>query len=726
MTHREQPDNHNRETVAGWYRLLLDALPHGVQINDCRGVITYSNKAHHQLLGYPDNELIGRHIWDFCTDPADRTRLRGYLRQLVAEQPSPEPYRIKNRHRDGHCIELQVDWDYERDASGELTGFVSGITDVTARQQTEEVLQQRAHSLTLLLEVSKALSATLDPAVILQAAVDGLTRLSGLDTAAVYLLEERSLELWATTPSLPPDFPEEMRFAPLAEHPHIGRTIETAEPQQIPDPKSVKLTPAERAVFEQRQLRTALFVPLVAEEQVIGVFIVGSIDVPVVISREIIALSTTLSNLTALAVRNAQLYRHDRQRATELQQALNDRLQAENERKKLQEALLQAQKMESIGRLAGGIAHDFNNMLSVILGHAELALRKVSDDHAVCPHLQQIRKATERSADLTRQLLGFARKQTIAPRLVDLNRLIENMLNMLQRLLGENIDLVWRPAPDPGMVMLDPSQVDQLLINLCVNARDAIDGPGKVTIETGSTRFDENYCTAHPGFQPGEYMILAVSDDGIGMDKKTLDNIFEPYFTTKTSGKGTGLGLSTVYGIVKQNGGFINVSSEPGRGSCFKVYLCRRQAADPPEIGPPAEQPASLEGHETILLVEDEQKVLDIEQEILEGYGYRVLPAASPQAAIALAEECGERIHLLITDVVMPQMNGQQLVEHLQPLLPGLKVLFLSGYTANVIAHHGVLHEGVIFLGKPFSKEQLAEKVRQSLLGISDPAPTGK
>lgn len=572
----------------------------------------------------------------------------------------------------------------------------------------------------LLLEVSKRLSATLEPAVILQAAVDGLTRLSGLDTAAVYLLVDQHLHLWATTPPLPRDFPEELRFMPLAEHPHIGRAIMSAEFQLLPDYKNTTLTSAEQEVCEQRRLRTVLFVPLVAEEQVIGVFIVGSIDVPVVVSQEIIALSTALSHLTALAVKNAQLYHHDRERAAELQQALNARLQADIDRNKMQEALLQSRKMESIGRLAGGIAHDFNNMLSLILGHAELALRKLPSDHAASSHLRQIHDATQRSAELTRQLLGFARLQTIAPKLVDLNQLIEKMLSMLARLLGENIDLAWHPKTLSGGVMLDPSQVDQLLVNLCINARDAISGTGKVTIETDSVEFDKEYCTLHPDFQPGEYIMVAVSDNGIGMDKETLENIFEPYYTTKEIGKGTGLGLSTVHGIVKQNGGFINVYSEPGQGSCFKIYLRRRQLTDSSPVEFQPAPPSTLAGDETILLVEDEQKVLDLEQEILEGFGYRVFSASSPQAAMAIAQGSEVPIDLLITDVVMPQMNGQQLAERLRLHLPELRVLFLSGYTANVIAHHGVLHDGVMFLGKPFSKEQLGRKVRETLSNPSD------
>ena len=572
----------------------------------------------------------------------------------------------------------------------------------------------------LLLDVSQKLAATLEPSVILQTAVDGLTRLSGLDTAAVYLVTDQQLQLWATMPPLPSDFPEEFRLSPLAEHPHINWTIESAEPQLIPDFPSVNLNPSERSICEQRQLRTVLIVPLICEHQVVGVFMVGSIAVPVTVSQEIIVLSTTLSHLTALAVKNAQLYQDNRKRAVELQQALDARLEADKERIKLQEALIQSQKMESIGRLAGGIAHDFNNMLSLIMGNAELALRKLPKEHVACSHLRQIHDATQRSAELTRQLLGFARRQTISPKLVDINQIIEKMLGMLARLLGENIDLAWYPQPLSGKVLLDPSQVDQLLVNLCVNARDAITSTGKVTIETRDIEFDADYCALHPEFQPGDYTMVAVSDDGCGMDMHTRKHIFEPYFTTKDIGKGTGLGLSTVYGIVKQNGGFINVYSELGQGSCFKIYLRRQISPEPSPVEASTLPPRTLNGDETILLVEDEQKVLDLEQEILESFGYRVLAANSPHEALVLAEKTSRQIDLLITDVVMPQMNGKELADRLQKTIPNLQVLFLSGYTANVIAHHGVLYDGVVFLGKPFSKEQLGEKIREVLYGSSE------
>ena len=382
--------------------------------------------------------------------------------------------------------------------------------------------------------------------------------------------------------------------------------------------------------------------------------------------------------------------------------------------KKMEAQLLQAQKMESVGRLAGGVAHDFNNMLGVILGHAELALERVKENHDIYSDLKEIQKAAQRSADLTKQLLTFARKQIIEPKMLNLNQTVKQMITMLQRLIGEDIDLLWKPAKNLWSVKMDPSQIDQILANLLVNARDAIAGVGKITIETGMVVFDEVYCAEHAGFIPGDFVLLGVSDDGSGMDKETLNNLFEPFFTTKEMGKGTGLGLATVYGIVIQNKGFINVYSEPGRGSSFKIYLPRLFVEDAATTGMP-DKKTTAGGTETILLVEDEPAILRLTRMMLERKGYSILSAATPAEAIEMAGNHADKIHLLMTDVVMPGMNGRDLARQLTALYPDLKLLFMSGYTANVIAHQGVLDEGVAFIQKPFSIADLAEKVRRVL-----------
>ncbi len=393
---------------------------------------------------------------------------------------------------------------------------------------------------------------------------------------------------------------------------------------------------------------------------------------------------------------------------------ITERKESEAEQAKLREQLTQAQKLESVGRLAGGVAHDFNNMLNVILGHAELALEEVGPDPSLRVHLDQVIRSAERSANLTRQLLAFARKQVASPRVLDLESTVDSMLRMLGRLIGEDVDLVWRPASTPSTVVMDPAQVDQILANLCVNARDAIgQRPGKITIETGQAEFDRQYCEAHAGLVPGSYAVLTVSDDGCGMDRETLQSIFEPFFTTKGVGEGTGLGLATVYGIVKQNQGFINVYSEPGQGTVFRIYLPRQEGRADRSGARAVAMPAG--GDETVLVVEDEASILDLTRTMLARLGYRVLTAGAPAEAIQLARAHAGTIDLLITDVVMPGMNGRDLVDALHAHHPDLRCLFMSGYTADVIAHRGVLEDGVHFIQKPFSTASLAAKVREAL-----------
>ena len=391
--------------------------------------------------------------------------------------------------------------------------------------------------------------------------------------------------------------------------------------------------------------------------------------------------------------------------------------QAEEEKMKLEAQLHQAQKMEFVGSLAGGVAHDFNNKLSVILGCTYLA--SAESDPAKLQHfLEEIRKAAEQSADLTRQLLAFARRQTIMPKVLDLNETVTGMLKMLNRLIGENITLTWQPASDLWPIKFDPSQVDQILANLCVNARDSITDGGNITIETGNNTIDEVYCTRNMDAVPGKYVRLAVSDSGCGMNNETQARIFEPFFTTKEEGKGTGLGLATVFGIVKQNKGFINVYSEPGLGTTFTIYLPRYTGASGQAQRKDLTRP-SPRGLETILLVEDELAILNITSMILSKQGYSVLQTHTPTEAIHLAKEHIGEIRLLITDVIMPEMNGKDLVHNLRSLNPHLKCLFMSGYTADAISPYGVLDEGENFIQKPFSLPDLANKVREVLDGRS-------
>jgi len=381
---------------------------------------------------------------------------------------------------------------------------------------------------------------------------------------------------------------------------------------------------------------------------------------------------------------------------------------------KLAAQFQQAQKMEAVGLLAGGVAHDYNNMLSVILGYAELALLSVDEAQQLYADLTEIIKAARRSADITRQLLTFARKQTIIPIVLNLNKTVESTLKMLRRLIGEDINLVWLPDAFSCPVKMDPVQIDQILANICINARDAIAGVGKITIETGHVSFDEAYCAEHLGYMKGDYVLLAISDDGCGMDKETLAQIFDPFFTSKGVGHGTGLGLSMVHGIVKQNNGFINVYSEPGNGTTFRIYL-PRYAADTVITCQEKVTEIPLGHGETVLVVEDETELLNLDKMILNKLKYHVLAANTPDEAFRLVREYKSEIQLLITDIVMPEMNGKELAVRLQSIHPGMKVLFMSGYTANVIAFRGVLNTDMNFIQKPFSLKDVAVKIRTVL-----------
>jgi two-component system, cell cycle sensor histidine kinase and response regulator CckA len=394
---------------------------------------------------------------------------------------------------------------------------------------------------------------------------------------------------------------------------------------------------------------------------------------------------------------------------------ISDRKKTEAERESLQTQLIQAQKMESVGRLAGGVAHDFNNMLTVILGYTQAAMDQTDPSGPMHKNLQEVLTAARRSADLTRQLLTFARKQIIAPKVLDLNTTVESMLSMLRRLIGEDIDLTWYPGTGLGSVKADPSQIDQILVNLCVNGKDAIADVGKISIETGAASFDQSYCNDHPGVFPGEFVMMAVKDDGCGMDRHVLANLFEPFYTTKDVGQGTGLGLATVYGIVQQNKGFLTVDSTPGKGSTFTVYLPRHKKAKVSHDASSFLQEPEATGDETILVVEDEPAILRITCMILERLGYDVLSAGSPDAALALANNHKNTIHLILTDVVMPKMNGRDLAGELKILYPDVRFLFMSGYAADVISLQNLGDKDTGFIQKPFSKNELARKVRKVL-----------
>jgi len=381
-------------------------------------------------------------------------------------------------------------------------------------------------------------------------------------------------------------------------------------------------------------------------------------------------------------------------------------------RKQLEAQFLQAQKMEAVGVLAGGVAHDFNNLLNVINGYTELALEDMAQDSPVREDLEQVREAGRRAASLTSQLLSFSRKSILNPEILNLNEIIANISPMLRRLIGENIELLTIEKPGLGLINADPGQLQQIVMNLALNARDAMPEGGKLTIETANVEFDEEYIREHPMVKAGPYSMLAISDNGIGMDAATRSHIFEPFFTTKEKGKGTGLGLSTVYGIVKQSNGFIWIYSEPGTGTTFKIYFPRIEG-EITKVAGESKPNDDFRGFETVLIVEDEKAVRALAARILHERGYNVLEASDGKEALRIVGEYAGKIDLIITDVVMPGMSGRELVSKIEVLHPGIKTLYISGYTDDVIVHHGILDSNVAFLQKPFTNESLARKVRE-------------
>ena len=392
---------------------------------------------------------------------------------------------------------------------------------------------------------------------------------------------------------------------------------------------------------------------------------------------------------------------------------ITERKEAEAKQRQLHEQLTQSQKMETVGRLAGGIAHDFNNLLGVIIGYAEMVREEVAPDSKHSIGLSKILDAAERSADLTRQLLAFSRQQNISPQTLHLNDAIAGMMEMLSRLIGENITLHWQPVSDLWPVLLDPTQFHQVLVNLCVNARDAITDAGDIFIHAANEVI-EDASSLHIKASSGEYIRLSVQDTGCGMSEAVQKHLFEPFYTTKPIGKGTGLGLSTIYGIIRQNNGFISVESEEGRGTTFHIHLKRHfpRASEPAH---PQIQETVYVDDATILLVEDEPELLKISTSILTNGGYSVLPANSPKKALALCESFNDDIHLLLTDVIMPGMNGRELMNAVKACRPRIRCLFMSGYTADVIGPHGILEKGVMFLPKPFGRQKLLASVREAI-----------
>lgn len=497
----------------------------------------------------------------------------------------------------------------------------------------------------------------------------------------------------------------------VSEHGAGRQVLETGEALLIPkldlDQVRAGATPEVAQAYETIGIHSLLLVALRVRGESIGLLsLVRFHAESPPFSEQDLILAQALADHAALALSNARLLQ------TALHQ-LSERERAELQLRKAEEQLRQSQKMEAIGRLAGSVAHDFNNLLSVILSYSALLLKDLKPVDPIRNDIESIRKAGEKAANLTRQLLAFSRQQVLAPRLIGLNEVVHEAEKMLGRLLGEDIELVTHYAPELSKARVDPGQIDQVVLNLVLNARDAMPNGGKLSIETKNVVLDASYTTEHFGVTPGPHVMLAISDTGTGMDKATQARIFEPFFTTKELGKGTGLGLSTVFGIVKQSGGNIWVYSEPGGGTTFKVYFPVGEGSDNEVLE--FVEPETLDGTETVLLVEDQDEVRQVAQEILRRCGYHVIVARNAGEALLTCERHPRNIHLLLTDVVMPRMSGRELAERLVEVRPTMKVLYMSGYTENAIVHHGILDSGIAYLQKPVVPELLARRVREVL-----------
>jgi PAS domain S-box-containing protein len=673
------------------YRDLVENSMELITTHDLDGRILSANRAAAEVLGYDRKDYVGKTNLYELLAPEVRDRFDEYLTRIRRDGVTSGLMVVQTRTGERRI------WEYYNTlrTEGVVTPIVRSVArDITQRRKAEDRLAAQ-HVVTRVL----ADSATLAEATpkILRAICETLGWVWGalwtVDHKANVL---RCHEVWHDPSAEMAQFETASRkltFAPGVGLP--GRVWADGKPAWVADvaqDKNVLRT----AIAARENLRGAFAIPIEAGSKVLGVveFFSSAIREP---DPDLLAMMATVSGQIA---------------------QFTERKQAEEALHESEAQLRQSQKLEAVGQLAGGIAHDFNNLLTAINGYSGLALKRLDDASPVKSYIEEVAKAGDRAANLTRQLLAFSRKQILEPKVLDLNEVVGDMSKMLRRTIGEDLEFATILSSDLGRVKADPGQIEQIIMNLVVNARDAMPSGGKVTIETANVFLDGEYAREHLPTLPGQYVMLAISDTGMGMDAETQARIFEPFFTTKELGKGTGLGLSTVYGIVKQSDGFVWVYSEPGHGTTFKIYLPQVDAEKTTK-GKPVDE-AAQHGSETILVVEDEEVVRKVAREILEGAGYHALVADKGEEAIRLCAEYPQEIHLLLSDVVMPGASGKEIAERLVPLRPEMKVLFMSGYTDETIVHHGVLDPGVKFIQKPFTVATLCRKVREVLDSIRE------
>lgn len=761
------------------YAAALEATSDAVVVTDMDGLVTACNPGAEKLLGYGAGELIGSHVSNIS--PKELHAEQSEIMRRAIESGSVQGVTSERVRKDGTRVPVELTVNVQRDENGVPQGLVGIIRDISERLAAESAVLEQQRILDQTGSMAKIGGWEHDLTTGEAVWTGALYDIVGIERGAkppgverhlsYYLPEYRKILEQAYRQAAHEGVPFDLELQGRRENGEIFWCRAYGEPVHV-DGKCARL----RGTFQDITVLKEAELELVAQEEKYRLLADNTSDVIWVITPDerftyvnpaaeamlgwppedmigtplsqhcdqeshafmrvkLMEAIAALPEVKTLTFESRLQTRDGKQVPVEIvgrvlldqdgaptalqgvTRDISERKRDYAEREELRSQLFQAQKMESVGRLAGGVAHDFNNMLQVILGNTEVALQRADISDELQGDLKEIRSAAQNSANLTRQLLAFARRQTAAPKVLELNETVSGMLKMLRRLIGEDIRLTWAPGPSLWAVRLDPSQIDQMLANLCVNARDAIGGVGSIDISTGNTTINDAYCSQHSGASPGEHVVLSVRDDGSGMDDSTLSEIFEPFFTTKGLGHGTGLGLSTVYGIVKQNHGWIDVESAVGRGTTFRIYLprCEDSPDATREDSPPAESPRG--SGQRILLVEDEVAILSLCEAVLGELGYSVATAATPGEALRIASrmEDGGGIDLLVTDVIMPEMNGRDLVERIRERAPDLRALFMSGYTSDVISKRGVLEDGVCFIQKPFTIDEIAAKVRDAL-----------
>jgi two-component system cell cycle sensor histidine kinase/response regulator CckA len=791
----------------GRLRLITDNMLDMVSQVNLEGNHVYVSPAHKRVLGYEPEELVGKSILDLL-HPVDVERVAGAI-QAALQTREPARVEFRYRHADGHYLWLESVGKLLLDDDGSPIGAVFSGRDITERKRAEEGLRQRNRELALLNQIIAASAITQEPGAILEAACRELTGAFDTPRTIAALLNEQKTEavIVAEYSAAGPGQAALGQALRVKGNPVLQYLLSCRGPLAVDDAPNDPRLDAMRDLVCRRGVASALFIPLVVEDRVLGSLCLGALQ-PRHFSPEEVSLAWNVADQVAGALARAQLAQAQKRLVTAIEQTADSviitdaqgiilyvnrgfeevsgyrcaelvgkdvRTLANGEhdaafldsmwatagagqvwrgrfvhRRKdgspytedasvtpvldeggavvscvavqrdvtrqlqLEEQYRQAQKMEAVGRLTAGIAHDFNNLLTAINGFAELARSKAAPGDPLAESLDKVLSSGWRAADLVRQLMAFSRKQLVDPEVLSLNAVVADVDKLLKRVIGEHIALKTTLAPDLWPVRVDSAQIEQVIVNLAVNARDAMPGGGHLTIETCNVALDEDYTARHFGVPPGQYVVLAVSDDGIGMSDEVKAHLFEPFFTTKAPGKGTGLGLATIFGIVRGSGGHVGCYSEEGQGTTIRVYLPRV-----PGVAPSAarrDEAGDLpRGSETILLVEDDASVRELAARALRQQGYTVLEAAGGAEALRLARERRQAIHLLLTDVVMPGLGGEVLAEQAVQVCPGLKVLFMSGYTDDAISHRGVLEPGVSFLQKPFGPLALARKVRAVL-----------